>query len=374
MSPYGFGWIDEVEILDAEGSTLVTKRTAMGRFSHELAKVMPDDRTVYLSDDGRNGGFFLFLADVAGDLSVGELYAARWGVGPEGSLGALTWIPLGRASEAQIAPWLAAKTRFEDLFDRVEPADGRCPDGFGSVNTTWKHECLAVRPGAELAASRLETRRYAALQGATTEFSKAEGLAFDPRSGRLFAAFSRVERGMLAADPDYDVGGPDHLQWAPNPCGSVVSTSLGGAVDSTGATMDSEYVAGRVDPLLEGAPKAYTGRLEHNACDVDAIAGPDNIEFIPEAGILLIAEDTDQHENNALWALSTKNGALTRVMTVPLGGEVAGLQWYADIGGRGYITVSVQDPLSTRGDPYWVDLVDGDTRSWTGWIGPFPRL
>ncbi len=321
VDPYNFGWVDEVLVLDPEGATLVTKRTAMGRFSHELAKVLPDGRTVYLSDDGNNGGFFLFVADVAGDLSVGELYAARWGAGPDGALGALVWVALGRASEAQIAPWLARKPRFEDLFERVEPVEGLCPQGFGSVNTAWKHECLKVVPGAELAASRLETRRYAALLGATTEFSKAEGLAFDPATPRLFAAISRIQRGMLEADPTWDAGGPDHIRLPPNPCGVVWGMSLGTAVDSTGQPIDSAFVAGRVDAVTAGEPKEYSGALEHNTCDLEAIAGPDNLEFVPQAGLLLIAEDTSAHDNNALWALDVANGSLQRVLTVPWAGR-----------------------------------------------------
>jgi secreted PhoX family phosphatase len=375
VSPYDHAWIDEVAILDADGATLVTRRTAMGRFSHELARVLPDGRTVYLSDDSRNGGFFLFVADVAGDLSVGRLYAARWGTGPAGALGALTWVPLGRASEAQIAPWLARGATFDDLMERADPTGDACPEGFGSTNTTWGHECLRVRPGAELAASRLETRRYAALRGATTEFSKTEGIAFDPKTPRLFVAISRVERGMLAAEPIWDAGGPDDVGLEPNPCGLVLSMGLGTAVDSEGAAIDSALVAGRVDVLLAGAPKAYAGALQHNTCDVDGIAGPDNLEWVPGAELLLVAEDTAGHENNALWAFDPERGALTRILTVPFGAEVAGLQWYPDVGGRGYITVSVQEPFSVRGEPRWAGLVDGqDPRSWTGWLGPFPKL
>ena len=263
---------------------------------------------------------------------------------------------------------------FEALFERSERTAGSCPDGFVSVNTAWKDECLKVQPGAEVAASRMETRRYAAMHGATTELSKAEGMAFDPNNKRLYLALARVERGMTAGSETWDVGGPDHVQWDANPCGVVVGMDLGEAVDSAGVAMDSEFVAGAVHLVLEGAPRTYEGGLKHNTCDVDAIAGPDNLEFIPEAGVLLVAEDTSAHDNNALWAFDTQRGSLTRVLTVPLGGEVAGLQWYPDIGGRGYITVSVQKPFSTWGDPWWVGQVEGDPRSWTGWLGPFPRL
>ncbi len=180
---------------------------------------------------------------------------------------------------------------------------------------------------------------------------------------------------MLAAEPIWDAGGPDDVGLEPNPCGLVLSMGLGTAVDSEGAAIDSALVAGRVDVLLAGAPKAYAGALQHNTCDVDGIAGPDNLEWVPGAELPLVAEDTAGHENNALWAFDPERGALTRILTVPFGAEVAGLQWYPDVGGRGYITVSVQEPFSVRGEPRWAGLVDGqDPRSWTGWLGPFPKL
>lgn len=36
-------------------------------------------------------------------------------------------------------------------------------------------ECLRVKPGQEILASRFETRRYLAMLGGTTEWSKMEG-------------------------------------------------------------------------------------------------------------------------------------------------------------------------------------------------------
>ena len=373
VSPYDYGWIDEVELLDAAGRTLVTKRTAMGRFSHEQARVMPDGRTVYLSDDGTNGGFFLFVADVAGDLSVGMLYAARWDASDAG-VGALSWVSLGRASEAQVATWRARGTGFDDLFESSDP--DACAAPFRSIHTMFGRECLRVRPGAELAASRLETRRYAALRGATTEFSKSEGTAIDPVGRTLHMAIARVNRGMLAADPTWDAGGPDHIGLPPRPCGVVLGVDvIEGAVDTDGAAIASEWVVSPVSIVAEGYEASYRPkRLRANACALDRIAGPDNVAFIPEAGVLLIAEDTSAKVNNALWALDVATGDLTRILTVPRGGEVAGLQWYPDVRGRGYITFSVQEPYSDWGDIYWQDTEEGDPRSFFGTIGPFPPL
>ena len=50
----------------------------MGRISHELVQVMPDNRTVLMGDDYTNGGLFMFVADEEKDLSAGTLYVAKW--------------------------------------------------------------------------------------------------------------------------------------------------------------------------------------------------------------------------------------------------------------------------------------------------------
>ena len=40
--------------------------------------VMPDQKTVYSTDDGSNTGFWKFVADKAGDMSSGTLYGAKF--------------------------------------------------------------------------------------------------------------------------------------------------------------------------------------------------------------------------------------------------------------------------------------------------------
>ena len=47
----------------------------------------------------------------------------------------------------------------------------------------------------EKAAAFLETRRYAAYKGATTEFSKWEGITYDPKRNMLYTSMSAVRRG-----------------------------------------------------------------------------------------------------------------------------------------------------------------------------------
>jgi hypothetical protein len=59
-----------------------------------------------------------------------------------------------------------------------------------------------------------------------------------------------------------------------------------------------------VQVLLAGNNKTNTDAL--NKCDVNGIAGPDNLFYMN--GNLLIAEDTTLHFNNILWAYNFKTG------------------------------------------------------------------
>ena len=50
---------------------------------------------------------------------------------------------------------------------------GTCPPAFVSINVHGLGmECLKVKPGMEMHAAFFETRRFAGMSGATTEFSK----------------------------------------------------------------------------------------------------------------------------------------------------------------------------------------------------------
>merc|ERR1719401_1589071 len=74
--PYMFGYIFEAGLLP-NGNSFGIKRMAMGRKSGELAFIMPDRKTAYMTDDGTNTFLSVFVADVAEDLSAGRLYCAR---------------------------------------------------------------------------------------------------------------------------------------------------------------------------------------------------------------------------------------------------------------------------------------------------------
>ena len=67
--------------VNPDGTASIKKHFCMGRISHELVQVMPDNRTALMGDDATNSGYFVFVADKEKDLSSGTLYVAKVGSG-----------------------------------------------------------------------------------------------------------------------------------------------------------------------------------------------------------------------------------------------------------------------------------------------------
>ena len=140
---YQLGWPIEVEV-DGSKTTpaaTLTKHYSVGRMAFELAYVMPDQKTMYMTDDGTNVGLYMYVADTAGDLTAGTLYAMKWNQTSAEGQGAadLTWIDLGHATDADIKPYVSgdSEVAFTDIFETADPTDGVCPDGFTSINQRW---------------------------------------------------------------------------------------------------------------------------------------------------------------------------------------------------------------------------------------------
>ncbi len=357
MNPYFYGWVPEVK---ADG-TGFTKHYAMGRLSHELAYVMPDQRTAYMTDDGTNDGFYRFVADYAGDLSSGTLYAAKFTQtsATNGGQFTLTWIDLGHTDDATVRAAVAQRPVFTDLFNTEVPnASNACPTaGFVATNTQAGLECLQIKAGVDpVIVSRLETRRYAAMKGATTELLKSEGMTFDAATKTMYYAISDIRKGMLDNDANYDKGGNNDIRLSGNKCGGVYALPL-----------DANYVANSMGAVIVGTPTIYDAASPYagNTCDVDNISNPDNINMIPGTRLLMIGEDTGNHINNVYWAFDLDSKQLKRVLTVPKKAEVTSTAWY-EFNGRGYLSVVAQHPLDgvTGVSPASQETV-------LGYVGPF---
>lgn len=380
VNPYYYGWTPEVKILDANGKVEYKKHYAMGRIARELSYVMPDKKTVYQGDDGTNGVLTMFIADKEGDLSSGTLYAARWHQLPNGDA-ALSWISLGHATDKEIRDFVSRRPTFDKMFDKVEPnKDGTCPLTYKSINTTWGHECLRLKPGMWKYASRLETRRYAAMEGATTEFRKMEGITYDPDHKRLYIAMTEIAKGMEKAHEEQDKGGPDHIQMSKNICGAVFYSNLQGDIkDVTGTKINSKYVLTDMRILIAGKEKKYDEKkdpeLVSNKCDVDNIASPDNLTYLPKSNILIIGEDTKLHQNDIIWAYDVEKKKLTRIFSTPYGSETTSPFWYPNINGFGYLMGVVQHPYGESDQDKRKDKSNTkEIESTVGYFGPFPAL
>jgi len=371
FNPYAYGFPTEITVAE-DGSDSVAKHYAMGRLAIELAYVMPDSKTAYITDDGTNVGLYMFVADEAGKLDAGTLYAAKLTQTSDEGAGAfdLGWVDLAHATSDEVRALIDDKPAFADIFEAAAPGeDGSCAEGFTSINTSAGHECLKVKEGMEVAASRLETRRYAAIKGATTELRKEEGLTFDPASGTMFVAMSEVAKGMTAGAKQ-DVGGPDDVQVAENACGAVYSFAVG-----SDSGIGSDYVAKDMTTLVAGTPSDYAEGSEYagNACDIDGIANPDNLTFMTGTNTLIIGEDTGSgHQNDAIWAYDLDTNDLTRIFTTPYGSETTSPYYYPDINGWGYLMAVVQHPYGESDEDKLSD--PSDAMAYVGYVGPLPAL
>jgi secreted PhoX family phosphatase len=380
FNPYRYGYPVEV-IVNGEGSTRVEKRLAMGRLAVELAYVMPDQRTAYISDDGENVGLFLFVADQEGDLGAGKLYAARWIQmhAENGGAADLEWIDLGHATQAEIQTAIDRGVKFSDIFDTADPKKP-LPAGFTSINAYngdgAATEFLRPKPGMEKIASRIETRRYAAILGATTELRKEEGIAYDPIKKVLYVAMSEIARGMEnygksgKANEAYDKGGPNHVRLPYNDAGCVYGLHIG-----TDPKIGSDYVARDMFGVVCGEMKKYPADspFAKNTADIDKIANPDNLTFLPGYKTLIIGEDTGSgHQNDVIWAFNTETQTLTRIQTTPYGSETTSPYLYPDINGWSYIMSVVQHPYGESDEDKLAD--PSDARAYVGYIGPMPAL
>lgn len=382
LNPYFYGWIPEVKI--ENGEAVYHKHYALGRASHELAYVMPDQKTVYLPDDSVNNGIYRFVADSAGDLSSGNLYALKWNqVSAEGAGEAnITWIHLAHINGDEVKKLaLSGSLEFSDVLEADEVIDalaGTCNESFTFVNTQTGQECLAYKDingdaviddkDKSLAAA-FEKRRVAAMKGATTEFRKPEGFTYNPKNNKAYLAISAISRGMEAAYSDimktdkYDAGGNNDINLNSNRCGAVYELSFEDDSDPMKVT--------RMKSLVEGIPLESADKFG-NTCHSNHISNPDNITYIKDSNMLIISEDTSYHTNNILWAYDLDNHStgktkkrLTRIASVELDAEATAPYWH-EVGGFGYLSLVSQHPMKKQ------SVEQSSKESSFGLIGPIP--
>ncbi|MEA2072593.1 MAG: alkaline phosphatase [Campylobacterota bacterium] len=344
-NPYHYGYNQEV-VVKGDGSYDLHKRYAMGRGTWEMSQVFGDAKTALYGDDGSNVFMMMFVGDKANDLSAGTLYASKFNqTNADGSAtaeGTLEWIKLGHATEQEVSDWTETHT-FSDIFDYLSAEDvdaNASTTGYTAIKAGQTTvEYLKVKPGKELVAAFLESRRYAAMKGATTEWNKMEGIAIDNTNKKAYMAISYQDKGMLADDSF----ATDHIRVAKNNCGATYQISLkGGQKDSEGNDIASEYVGTSIMAPAGLVGEEIAADAKGNTCNVNKIANTDNIAFSDKMKTLFIGEDSGTHTNNFVWAYNVETTKLSRLLSVPAGAECTGLQVVENMNGHAYIMSNSQ--------------------------------
>ena len=338
-NPYHYGHIPEI-VVNEDGTGTMKKHYCLGRISHELVQVMPDQRTVLMGDDATNGGLFMFLADKAADLSAGTLYVAKAAQRPGAALGQggafdLKWIALGHATSGEIER-LADTLKAADIVDvrTADPGDG----AYTAIHFAGKPQWVKFKTGMEKAGAFLETHRWAAPAGGTMAFTKMEGVTVNAKDKIAYLAMSYIYQSMT--------DGKSGIKIAPIRAGAVYQLQLaGGQTDSAGKPIDSAWIPTEMSavPALVGKDLAAPDAVG-NTADDDRIANPDNLKFSERLRTLFVGEDTSMHVNNYLWACNVDAKKLARILSCPVGAESTGLQAVDDVNGFAYIMSNFQHP------------------------------
>ncbi len=343
---YNYGY--NVEVGYDKGNWKVAKHYVTGKYTPEMAVVMPDRKTLYMSDDGDYKGLYKLVLDQPqnsfNDNWCGTLYSAKVKqISPDkGGTFEVSWIKLGSGCDKDIKAIIDKKPILTDIFDVENPSS--CPTGFKLITEDKIDQCLRLKTGQYRsskftsddevlkAAAFLETRKYAAYLGSSIEFRKGEGLAYDPDNNTLYYAITEIGGSM--SDGKGDINLPKNM------CGAVYKLSL-----------DTNYNVTKMEGIVIGkeikkdpADPDYQKYGQKWFCHPDYISNPDNLKYIG-FDTLLIGEDTKYHINNFVWAYNVKTGKLTRIAWVPTGAEITGVFAHGQIGNNYIMTLNIQHPF-----------------------------
>jgi len=340
-NPYHYGHLPEVTV-NPDGTGTIKKHYCLGRISHELIQVMPDNRTALMGDDYTNGGLFLFVANKEKDLSAGSLYVAKFGSGfsidPAAAGAKLTWIKLGSAASAEIEN-LANTLKPIDIMTvaTTDPADASYTKMYVNGKVNW----VKLKPGMEKAAAFLETHRYANLVGASMGLTKLEGTTVNIKDKVAYSALQNIQGSMVKGNAAWNAANNITVDKALIAGGIMAHTLSGGQTDTGGAAINSEWVPVQTKALLVGEDLAVADALG-NIANPDKVANPDNLKFSEKMRTLFIGEDSSTHVNNFLWAYNVDTKLLSRLASMPVGAESTGLHVVDDLNGWTYIMSNFQ--------------------------------
>ncbi|KIM11911.1 MAG: hypothetical protein KU37_03400 [Sulfuricurvum sp. PC08-66] len=325
FNAHRYGYIVEATV--EKGEPKVARHYVSGKYTPEMAIVMEDNRTMYISDDGGDNGFYKLVLDEAVTHFTprwkGTLYAAKF-TPTDGVMGYdVAWIALGQGDDATIEALIERRPVTSDFFElSLTPKKGMrkiVEDGYTYYmrpKTLGESKRIHTQAELELGRAFLESRKWAAYLGASINLKKEEGIAYDPKGHRIFLALSKIDG---------------------NNCGAVYAMPL----DKTYSATRMEAIA--VGEVLTPSHPDYARYGDRYACHPDKVANPDNIAFVGY-DTLMIGEDTSSHYVNMLWAYNTRDKSLTRVATLPTGGEVTGIS-AGNVEGKSVLFFNIQHPM-----------------------------
>lgn len=221
-----YGWMVEVDPIKRE---VLGKRYAMGRFMHEGAVVMPDEKTVYLCDDEGPGAFFKFVADTAKHLGSGRLYAWTMAADSNGS----HWIAMPRGRDSLLHARRFAFQKGASAFLRMEDIL-ELPDGTFLITETGK-DSADLRPAVTMGAKVMPHLEKYHLGNQLYDDRHGRILRYDPKTEKMTVF---LEAGQAKEDRSIVLSNPDNLAYDAKRNLLVIQENLNGSTSGRIAAYD----------------------------------------------------------------------------------------------------------------------------------------
>jgi len=337
-SPYRYGLIIDSKIQD-NLTLFSSKHYSLGRIGRASIIVMPDKKTVYFGDSQQYGVFLMFIANAESDFSNGMLYAAKWEQLNKTKAN-LSWIYLGATSDGEIKALVNNGVTFSKIFEIKDQPN----IDFKTIQTLNGFEYLKLKEYQETAAAFLETRRYAAMLGATSEFSPITGFAINAKDKKFYAAMPMVSQGML--DNSLDI--QNHITMNKSNAGAIFEINLATQQkDQRRENISSEWVATsvQISQTITGEDLPTPDKIG-NTATLEKPANPSVLAFHERLRTLFIGESGLSHVDRFVWGFQPETQQLTKILYAPA--EVTALQLIDNTNNFNYLLVSHATNIATN--------------------------
>jgi hypothetical protein len=174
-------------------------------------------------------------------------------------------------------------------------------------------------------------------------FTKMEGTTVNIKDKVAYSALQNIQDSMVSGGAGWTAATNIALPKALKAGGVMAHNLAGGQKDTDGTAINSDWVPTQTRALIVGEDLTAPDALG-NTSNPDKIGNPDNVKFSEKMRTLFIGEDSGSHINNFLWAYNVDTKKLSRLMSIPAGGESTGLHAVDEINGWTYIMSNFQHP------------------------------